>query len=73
MDADSYASACDQETGEKGILHGIPVSLKESYYLRVSQIVCVEDRERSGSVVECLTGDRGAVGPSLTGFAALCP
>ena len=25
-------------------------------------------RERSGSVVECLTPDRGAVGSSLTGF-----
>ena len=43
MDADSYASACDRETGEKGILHGIPVSLKESYYLRVRQPVCIED------------------------------
>ena len=28
--------------------------------------------ERSGSVVECLTRDRGAAGPSLTGVAALC-
>ena len=30
-------------------------------------------RERSGSVVECLTGDRGAAGSSLTGVTALCP
>ena len=30
-------------------------------------------RERSGSVVECLTGDRGASGSSLTGVTALCP
>ena len=29
--------------------------------------------ERSGSVVECLTQDRGAVGLSLTGITALCP
>ena len=29
--------------------------------------------ERSGSVVECLTRDRGAAGSSLTGFTALCP
>ena len=28
-------------------------------------------RERSGSVVECLTRDRGAVGSSLTGVTAL--
>ena len=30
-------------------------------------------RERSGSVVECLTRDRGAAGSSLTGVAASCP
>ena len=30
-------------------------------------------RERSGSVVECLTRDRGAPGSSLTGVTALCP
>ena len=29
--------------------------------------------ERSGSVVECLTWDRGAAGSSLTGDTALCP
>ena len=30
-------------------------------------------RERSGLVVECLTGDRGVVGLSLTGVTVLCP
>ena len=30
-------------------------------------------RERSGSVVECLTRDRRAVGSSLTGITVLCP
>ena len=30
-------------------------------------------REPSGSVVECLTRDRGAAGSSLTGVTALCP
>ena len=30
-------------------------------------------RERSGSVVECLTRDRRAAGLSLTGVTALCP
>ena len=29
------------------------------------------DSERNGSVVECLTRDRGAVGSSLTGVTAL--
>ena len=28
--------------------------------------------ERSGSVVECLTRDRGAAGSSLTGVTVLC-
>ena len=29
--------------------------------------------ERSGLVVESLTGDRGTAGSSLTGVTALCP
>ena len=29
--------------------------------------------ERSGSVVECLTRDRGVAGSSLTGVTVLCP
>ena len=29
--------------------------------------------EHSGSVVECLTRDRGAVGLSLTGITVFCP
>ena len=33
----------------------------------------VKVRERSGSVVECLTRDRRAAGSSLTGVTALCP
>ena len=33
----------------------------------------IEGRERRGSVIECLTGDIGVVGASLTGMAALCP
>ena len=32
-----------------------------------------EFRERSGSVVECLTRDRDAAGSSLSGVTALCP
>ena len=33
----------------------------------------LEDGERSGSIVECLTRDRGAAGSSLTGVTPLCP
>ena len=40
----------------------IPVSLLQIVY-----------RERSGSVVECLTRDWGTAGSSLTGVTALCP
>ena len=32
-----------------------------------------QDEVHGGSVVECLTGDGGVVGSSLTGGAALCP
>ena len=32
-----------------------------------------KSREGSGSVIECLTRDRGAAGSSLTGVTALCP
>ena len=34
---------------------------------------CVYFSERSGSVVECLTPDRGSPGSSLTGITALFP
>ena len=34
---------------------------------------CVYFSEPSGSVVECLTPDRGSPGSSLTGIPALCP
>ena len=34
-------------------------------------IITVYNGERSGSVVECLTGDRGAAGSSLTGVTVL--
>ena len=33
----------------------------------------MENWDRSGSVVECLTGDQGVVGSSLSGVTALCP
>ena len=36
-------------------------------------MVYLHQWERSGSVVECLTRDRRAVGSSLTGVTALCP
>ena len=39
----------------------------------LSYLVYWQDGERSGSVVECLTRDRGATGSRLTGVTALCP
>ena len=41
--------------------------------VRLTDQVSFYDRERSGSVVECSTRDRGAAGSSLTGVTALCP
>ena len=38
--AEDYAAACDRQKVEKGVLHGIPVSLKESFHLQVGQPVC---------------------------------
>ena len=38
-----------------------------------SMINTTSERERNGSVGECLTRDRGAAGSSLAGVTALCP
>ena len=42
-----------------------------SYTAYVEVIILSRMRERSGSVVECLTGDRRAAGSSLTGVTGL--
>ena len=38
-------------------------------------LICIHiyTREHSGSVVECLTRDRGTAGSSLTNVTVLCP
>ena len=41
--------------------------------LHADVISTVKSEERGGSVVECLTQDRGVVGSSLTSCTALCP
>ena len=38
-----------------------------------SLCLCIPVKEHSGSVVECLTQDRGAAGSSLTVVTVLCP
>ena len=43
---------------------------KHLYAISNTFNICLE---RSGSVVECLTGDQGAAGSSLTDVTALCP
>ena len=35
--------------------------------------IALLNREHSGSVVECLTSDRGVAGSSLTDLTVLCP
>ena len=43
-------------------------------YIRINHTVTsLLHRECSGSVVECLTRDRGGAGSSLNGVTALCP
>ena len=50
---------------------GLRVDIMPSY-ITTSKLDAL-DRERSGSIVECLTRDREAAGSSLTGVTALCP
>ena len=54
--------------------HG-PLPLTLACWITFSMVLLLSDdhlfRERSGSVVECLTRDRGAAGLSLTGVTAL--
>ena len=49
------------------------LSLVSSSHLLTGAMESMHYWERSGSVVECLTRDRGASGSSLTGISALCP
>ena len=47
-----------------------------SNFLKLFRVFCISQChlwERSGSVLEYLTRDRGAAGSSLTGVTALCP
>ena len=39
----------------------------------IPSVLTCDLRERSGSVVECLTRDRRVAGSSLNGVAVLCP
>ena len=60
---------------EKAVIEPIQeildVSLPDSW----AQIILNtrSNRDRSGSVVECLTRDQGAAGSSLTSITVLCP
>ena len=47
-------------------------SLSYNSFVTLSLYNMIPSRECSGSVVECLTRDRGATGSSLTGITALC-
>ena len=61
-----------------GLCNGFPsLIVKFTIDYKQNEIICMEKhrlikcRECSGSVVECLTRDRGAVGSNLTGVTAL--
>ena len=47
--------------------------IRELLPIVISRHLSYKTWERSGSVVECLTQDRRAVGSSLTGVTVLCP
>ena len=49
--------------------------LDKNCVIKISSILLFlyQNRECSGSVVECSTQDRGAAGSSLIGIAVLCP
>ena len=63
----------------RGFNNGMPFNPNAHLHEHDSSILCIElknildfaYKERSGSVVECLTQDRDAVGSSLTGVTAL--
>ena len=46
--------------------------MKWSFSYNFFEKLSIYNRERSGSVVECLSTDRGVVGSSLTGSTVLC-
>ena len=56
-----------------GIGNGAPSTACFCLSLCVCSAKLEEKGERSGSVVECLTRDRGAADASLTGVTKLCP
>ena len=49
------------------------IKAEQHTFVPEEKVGTIHDRERSGSVVECLTQDREAVCSSLTGITALCP
>ena len=50
-----------------------PFKIESTRVVTILLPLSVYGMERSGSVVECLTQDRGAAGSSLTGITVLCP
>ena len=64
----------DSESESEGIIHNLTSPSENIASERdTDQLACYRNWERSGSVVECLTRDRGTTGSSLTGVTALCP
>ena len=52
--------------------HAVPFRQDQANVVETFNSTSILIRESSGSVVECLTQDRGAIGSSLTGVTALC-
>ena len=49
------------------------IKAEQHTFVPEEKVSTIHGRERSGSVVVCLTRDREARGSSLTGITALCP
>ena len=64
----SYTMGCPPVRGDNPLAKARGLS-----YVQADKHGITNLWERSGSVVECLTQDRRAVGSSLTGVTALCP
>ena len=60
-------------TPKIGLSLRIYENIRGKKYVHVRSLHMIRSRERCGSVVECLTRDRGAAGLSLTSVTALCP
>ena len=70
----AIANLCQNDLSDDMEAQGLVEILRQFLRIKaIGEFNSFLSRERSGSVVECLTRDRRAAGSSLTGVTALCP